>query len=62
MIDGVLLKVIVSIARRQLVALVDSGASRCYISSEVVTSLDLQTSLALVYLELANGLKIWSAQ
>ena len=58
--DGVLLKLIVSIAGRRLIALVDSGASRCYISPEAVTSLGLDTSPALVHLELADGSKIES--
>ena len=60
--DGVLLKLTVSIFGRQLVALVDSGASRCYISPEIVTSLGLKTSPALVHLELEDGSKIQSTQ
>ena len=39
--DGVLLKLTASILGQQLIALVDSGASRCYISPEAVTSLGL---------------------
>ena len=60
--DGVLLKLTVSIAGRQLIALVDSGASRCYMSPETVTAVGLQTSPALVHLELADGSKIRSTQ
>ena len=60
--DGVLLKLTVSISGRRLVALVDSRASRCYISPETVTSLGLETSPALVHLELADGSKIQSTQ
>ena len=58
--DGLLLKLAVSIAGRRLVALVDSGASRCYMSPETVTSLGLLTSPALVHLELVDGSKIRS--
>ena len=58
--DGVLLKLIVSISGRRLVALVDLGASRCYISPEIVISVGLKTSPALVHLELADGSKIQS--
>ena len=58
--DGLLLKLAVSIAGRRLVALVDSGASRCYMSPEIVTSLGLITSPAQVHLELADGSKIHS--
>ena len=58
--DGVLLKLTISISGRQVIALVDSGASRCYMSPEAVTSLGLQTSPALVHLELADGSRIRS--
>ena len=60
--DGVLLKLAVSIAGRELVALIDSGASRCYISPEAVSNLGLQTTSVLVHLELADGSKIRSTQ
>ena len=60
--DGVLLKLTVSIAGQRLIALVDSGASRCYISPEAVTSLGLDTSPALVHLELVDSSKIQSTQ
>ena len=60
--DGVLLKLTVSINGRQLIALIDSGALRCYMSPEAVTSLGLKTSPALVHLELADGSKIRSTQ
>ena len=61
-IDGVLLKLIISIFGQPVIALVDSGASRCYMLPEVVTSLGLQTSLALVHLELVDGSRIRSTQ
>ena len=37
--DGMLLKLTVSISGQQVIALVDSGASRCYMSPKAVTSL-----------------------
>ena len=40
--DGILLRVPASVHARQLIALVDSGASRCYMSPNTATQCDLK--------------------
>ncbi|MCV6575517.1 MAG: retroviral-like aspartic protease family protein, partial [Cohaesibacter sp.] len=61
-IDGVLFRVTVSIAGRNCVALIDSGASQSYIAPETVTLCELGCSPALIHLELADGSKVQSTQ
>ena len=58
--DGILFKVKVSMYGRTYTALIDSGASRCYVSPETVDLLELQCTPELVHLELADGSKIRS--
>ena len=60
--DGILLRVTVSIAGRNCVALIDSGASQSYIAPETVTLCEVDCSPALVHLELADGSKVQSTQ
>ena len=49
-------------ARRRCVALIDSGTSQSHILPETVTLCEVECSLAIVHLELANGSKIQSTQ
>ena len=49
--DGILLRVAVSVAGRRCVALIDSGASQCYISPETVALSEIECSPAMVHLE-----------
>ena len=58
--DGVLLFVTVFIRGRQLKALVDSGASRCFISPSAVKVLGLQGRRSDTFLELGNGQRVLS--
>ena len=60
--DGILFRVTVSIAGRNCVALIDSGASQSYIAPETVTLCEVECSPALVHLELADGSKVQSTQ
>ena len=53
--DGILFCVAVLVARRQCIALIDSGGSQSYIAPETVASCEISCSLAMVHLELANG-------
>ena len=53
--DGVLLRVHVSVVGRQLMALIDSGASRCYMDPATATHCDLKLDNEKLYLELADG-------
>ena len=50
--DGVLFQVVVSVAGKRCVALIDSGASKSYISPETVTLYEVECSPAIVQLEL----------
>ena len=60
--DGVLFRVPARITGRPFTALIDSGASRCYISLVTATHYDLHLENEKLYLELANGSKIQSMQ
>ena len=56
--DGILFRVTLSVAGRNLVALIDSGASQCYISPDAVAICELECQPVEVHLELANGSKV----
>ena len=58
--DGILLIVPVRIYGKVFRALVDGGASRCFISSEVVQMAQLQWEPHDTFLELGNGERILS--
>ena len=60
--DGILLKVKIQLSGRSYVALVDSGASRCYASPATVDLLEQPCIPELVHLELADSSKICSTQ
>ena len=59
--DGVLFKVVVHISGRRLIALIDSGASRCYFAPETAATCELQLEKEKLHLELADGSKVESA-
>ena len=50
--DGVLFQVAVSVAGKRCVVLIDSGASKSYISPETVTLCEVECSPAIGHLEL----------
>ena len=56
--DGILFCVVVSIAGRQCIALVDSGASQSYMAPKTVALCEISCSPAMVNLDLADGSKI----
>ena len=58
--DGLLLTIPVRINGHTLTALVDSGATRCYIKQECVAALGLDYQPSVSYLELADGTKLMS--
>ena len=60
--DGVLFCVLARITGRQFTALIDSGASRCYMSPVTVAHCDLRLVKEKLYLELADGSKIQSME
>ena len=60
--DGVLLRVPASINGRRLIALIDSGASRCYMSPNTAAHCDLQLEKEMMFLELADESKIQATQ
>ena len=53
--DGVLLRVFSSTNGRRLIALIDSGASRCYMSPNTAVHCELKLEKETMYLELADG-------
>ena len=59
--DGVLFKIAVHISGRKLIALIDSGASRCYIAPETAAACELHLEKEKLHLELADGSKVQSA-
>ena len=59
--DGVLFKVAVHISGKKLTALIDSGASRCYIAPETAAACELHLEKENLHLELADGSKVQSA-
>ena len=59
--DGVLFKIAVHISGRKLIALIDSGASRCYIAPEIAAACELHLEKEKLHLELADGSKVQSA-
>ena len=59
--DGVLFKIAVNISGRKLTALIDSGASRCYIAPEIAATCELHLEKEKLHLELADGSKVQSA-
>ena len=60
--DGILFKIVVSIAGRQKIGLIDSGASHCYMSPETAAICELQLNPEILHLELADGSKVQSTQ
>ena len=60
--DGVLLRMSASINGRRLTALIDSGASRCYMSPNTAAQCDLKLEKETMYLKLADGSKIQATQ
>ena len=60
--DGMLFKVAVSISGRQRIGLIDSGASRCYMSPETAALCELMLNPEILHLELADGSKVQSTQ
>ena len=60
--DGILFKVAVSISGRQRIGLIDSGASRCYMSPETAALCELVLNPEILHLELADGSKVQSTQ
>ena len=59
--DGVLFKIAVNISGRKLTALIDSGASRCYIAPEIAAICELHLEKEKLHLEFADGSKVQSA-
>ena len=55
--DGMLFHVVVSIAGRRVIALIDSGASQSYMAPETTSLCELNCEPALLHLELADGTK-----
>ena len=55
-----LLHVLASIIGRRFTALIDSGASQCYMSPVIAAHYDLKLVKEKLYLELVNGSKIQS--
>ena len=60
--DGILFKIAVSIGGQQKIGLIDSGASRCYMSPEIAAICELQLNPEILHLELADGSKVQSTQ
>ena len=60
--NGILFKIKIQLQGKAYVALIDSGASRCYASPEAVVEWELPGTPELVHLELADGSKIQSTQ
>ena len=60
--DGILFRVTVSVTGRKLIALIDSGASQCYMSPDAVAICELECQPAEVHLELADGSKVQATQ
>ena len=60
--DGIFFKVGVSVAGRQRIGLIDSGASRCYLSPETATLCELVLNPKILHLELPDGSKVQSTQ
>ena len=60
--DGVLFRVPARITGRSFTALIDSGASRCYMSPGTAAHCDLKLVEEKLYLELADGSKIQATQ
>ena len=61
-VDGILFKVTVSISGRRKIGLIDSGASRCYMSPETAVHCELNLNQEILHLELADGSKVQSTQ
>ena len=61
-VDGVLFKVAVSVTGRQIIGLIDLGASRCYMSPETAAICELQLYPEALNLEIADGSKGQSMQ
>ena len=60
--DEISLRVPASVNGRKLTALIDSGASKCYISPNTAIQCDLNLEKETMYLELIDGSKIQSTQ
>ena len=59
--DGVLFKIALNISGQKLIALIDSGASRCYIAPKIAATCELYLEKEKLHLELADGSKVQSA-
>ena len=59
--DGVLLRVTVRLCGREVCALIDCGASRCYLTPQVVLRLGLQPIAESATLELGDGTRVPSS-
>ena len=59
--DGVLFKIAVHISGRKFTALIDSGASRCYIAPKTAAVCELHLEKERLHLELADGSKVQAA-
>ena len=59
--NGVLFKIAVRISRKKLTALIDSGASRCYITPKIAAACEQHLEKEKLHLELADGSKVQSA-
>ena len=53
-----LFKVAMRISRRRLIALIDSGASRCYITPETAANCELHLENGKLHSKLADGSKV----
>ena len=58
--NGILFQIVVSIVGRQRVGLIDSGASRCYMSPETAALCKLVLNSEILHLQLADGSKVQS--
>ena len=60
--DGILFKVTVSTSGRKKIGLIDSGASRCYMSPETTMHCALDLNQEILHLELGDESKVQSTQ
>ena len=60
--DGILFKIKIQIQGKLYIALIDSGASRCYASPKAMVEWELPGTPELVHLELVDGSKIRSTR
>ena len=58
MFDGMFFRVAVHISSKKLIALIDSGASQCYIAPKIAAICELHLEKEKLHLELADGSKV----